>query len=76
MGDAFSILGFGGGRGGMTLPITSLFNAAPVIAGGAGKLVSGDGSGALDIATGAMMVTPALMLIPGTQAAVNAMKED
>lgn len=76
-GDAFGILGFGGGRGGMSVPITSLFNAGPKIAGGVVKAAGGDfGDGAADIVSGAAMVTPAMMLIPGTGAAINAMKED
>ena len=78
VGDAFSILGFTGGRGGFGVPMTTVFNAAPTIGGGFLKVVK-DGElaeGSADIVKGAAMVTPAAMLMPGVGFALESMKED
>ncbi len=74
VGDALGIIGVGG-RGGLSTPITGVFDSATRLAGGAGALIEGDvRGGAADIVQSAAMVTPAVMIMPGTALALKAMR--
>jgi len=76
VGDAAGIVGLTGGRGGLSTPITGIFDAAPTAAGGIGKIFGGEvGGGALDISKAASMVVPTLNVIPGIGLAIKSMQE-
>lgn len=75
--DAIGIVGLTGGRGGLSIPITGVFDSVPTAFGGAGKIMQGEfQSGAGDIAKAASMVVPGLNILPGTALALDAMQED
>lgn len=84
VGDAAGILGMTGGRGGLSTPLTGVFDAAPRFVGGVAKATglkrdeSGayqGASGAADIGKSATMVLPFLNVMPGTAMALEALKE-
>lgn len=84
VGDAASILGLTGGRGGLSTPMTGVFDALPRATGGIAKAigVSRDESGgyqgregAADIGKAATMVVPFLNVMPGTALALDALKD-
>lgn len=84
VGDAAGILGLTGGRGGLSTPLTGVFDALPRAAGGIAKVSgitrdpSGDyqgREGAADIGKAATMVVPFLNVMPGTAMALEALKD-
>jgi len=75
--DAVGIVGWTGGRGGLSVPVTGVFDSIPTAGRGAGKIASGDlREGSADIAKAASMVVPGLSILPGTALALDAMKGD
>ena len=75
--DAMGIVGFTGGRGGLSVPVTGVFDSIPTAARGAGKMFQGEfREGAADIVQGATKVVPGLNILPGTALAIDALKED
>lgn len=76
IGDAAGIVGLSGGRGGISVPITGLANAAPAAAGAIGNAVQGEGAAAAgDAVQAARAVLPFVSILPGSAALQNALQE-
>lgn len=76
IGDAAGIIGLSGGRGGISVPITGLANAAPAAAGAIGNAVQGEGAAAAgDAVQAARAVLPFVSIMPGVAALQNALEE-
>ena len=76
IGDAAGIVGLSGGRGGISVPITGLANAAPAAAGAIGNALQGEGAAAAgDAVQTARTVLPFVSILPGVAALQNALKE-
>lgn len=76
IGDAAGIVGLSGGRGGISVPITGLANAAPAAAGAIGDALQGEGAAAAgDAVQTARTVLPFVSILPGVAALQNALKE-
>jgi len=76
IGDAAGIVGLSGGRGGISVPITGLANAAPAAAGAVGNALQGEGAAAAgDAVQTARTVLPFISIMPGVAALQNALKE-
>jgi len=76
IGDAASIVGLTGGRGGLSAPVLSLANAPGGIVRGTTHLLKGEGTEALaDYMQAASTVLPLLSVAPGTALLLNALKE-
>lgn len=73
--DAAGIAGLTGGRGGLSTPITAMFDAPARVLGGMDKMVEGEyRAGTADIGKAAAMVVPFLNVMPGTAMALDALK--
>lgn len=73
--DAAGILGLTGGRGGLSTPVTAMFDAPGRALGGLGKIYEGEyRTGAADIGKASTMVLPFLNVMPGTAMALDALK--
>jgi len=76
IGDAAGIVGLSGGRGGISVPITGLANAAPAAAGAVGNAIQGEGAAAAgDAVQAARAVLPFVSIMPGVAALQNALEE-
>lgn len=76
IGDAAGIVGLSGGRGGISVPITGLANAAPAAAGAVGNALQGEGAAAAgDAVQTARTILPFVSILPGVAALQNALKE-
>ena len=76
IGDAAGIVGLSGGRGGISVPITGLANAAPAAAGAIGNAVQGEGTAAAgDAVQAARAVLPFVSILPGSAALQSALQE-
>lgn len=75
--EAISIVGLSGGRGGLSVPITSTFDAIPRAVGGLGKIGTGDfRGGTADLMKASTAVLPAVGILPGTALAIEAVRGD
>lgn len=73
--DVAGVLGLGS-RGGLSTPILGVVDALPRAASSVGKAAAGDFRGAAgDLGSAAQLGFPTFNLIPGTAAAINAIKE-
>lgn len=76
IGDAAGIVGLSGSRGGISVPITGLANAAPAAAGAVGNAIQGEGAAAAgDAVQAARTVLPFVSIMPGVAALQNALEE-
>ena len=75
--DAAGIVGLAGGRGGFSVPLTGVLDAAPTAGRGLGGLMSGEfREGTADLVKSATMVVPGVSLLPGTALLIDAIKGD
>lgn len=76
-GEAIAITGLSGGRGGITVPITSTLEGVPRAFGAARKLGTGDfRGGTADTMKAAGAVLPGVAIMPGTALAIEAVRGD